>query len=160
MYITKYWKNYIGDTDDSLNLVAYLEDKKKPTISLTEIFTDLGLDKLNGDFTKTTVPLEFTHSNGICMDFHFAIDIVTDLAAILLECKMNDGVNLHDLDPYDTPDFAVCVTTTPEEADLMNKTLQHFIANPLSYDLNELVPEDDMKEMASLCEELRQELFN
>ena len=28
--------------------------------------------------------LEFTHSDGVEMDFHFAIDVVTDLAAILL----------------------------------------------------------------------------
>ena len=27
MYIeNKYWNNYIGDTDDSLNLIAFLED--------------------------------------------------------------------------------------------------------------------------------------
>ena len=29
MYIDKYWDNYIGGSDDSLNLVAFLEDLKK-----------------------------------------------------------------------------------------------------------------------------------
>lgn len=28
MYIkNKYWNNYIGDSDDSLNLIAFLEDQ-------------------------------------------------------------------------------------------------------------------------------------
>ena len=47
--------------------------------------------------------LEFTHSDGVEMDFHFAIDVVTDLAAILLECSVSGGVNLQDLDEYNTP---------------------------------------------------------
>ena len=34
------------------------------------------------------------------MDFHFAIDVVTDLAAILLECSVSGSVNLQDLDVY------------------------------------------------------------
>ncbi len=29
MYIEKYWGSYIGETDDSLNLIAFLEDQKK-----------------------------------------------------------------------------------------------------------------------------------
>lgn len=29
MYITKYWGDYIGGTDDSLNLMEYLAGKQK-----------------------------------------------------------------------------------------------------------------------------------
>lgn len=48
MYIEdKYWNNYIGDTDDSLTLLDYLGDKQKEQILLSEIFSDIGLDKLN-----------------------------------------------------------------------------------------------------------------
>lgn len=158
MYIKEYWGNYIGDTDDSLNLIVYLADKKKKDISLSEIFTDLGLDHLNGVFTETTVPLAFTHSNGTCMDFHYAIDLITDLAALLLESKKSGHVNLHDLDEYDAPDVDVHITATPVEYDLMNKTLKDFAIAPLTYDLSEMVPEEDMKEMAELCDQLRQEL--
>ena len=32
MYIKKYWCNFIGGSDDSLNLVAFLEDQKKEEI--------------------------------------------------------------------------------------------------------------------------------
>ena len=32
MYIDKYWGDFIGGSDDSLNLVAFLEDLKKEEI--------------------------------------------------------------------------------------------------------------------------------
>ena len=38
MYIDKYWGNYIGGSDDSLNLVEFLVDKKEDEISLSEIY--------------------------------------------------------------------------------------------------------------------------
>ena len=100
MYIKKYWGNFIGGSDDSLNLVAFLEDQKKEEIPLSEIFAKIGLDKQNWDFRQTVEYLEFTHSDGVEMDFHFAIDVVTDLAAILLECSVSGSVNLQDLDEY------------------------------------------------------------
>ena len=102
MYIKKYWGNFIGGSDDSLNLVAFLEDQKQEEIPLSEIFAKIGLDKQNWDFRQTVEYLEFTHSNGVEMDFHFASDVVTDLAAILLECSVSGSVNLQDLDEYNT----------------------------------------------------------
>ena len=62
MYIDRYWKNYIGGTDDSLNLIAFLEDQHKEEIPLHEIFYKIGLDKQNWDFHQTVEYLEFTHS--------------------------------------------------------------------------------------------------
>ena len=53
MYIDKYWQNYIGGTDDSLNLIDFLEDQQKEEITLNEIFSKIGLDKQNWDFHKT-----------------------------------------------------------------------------------------------------------
>lgn len=76
MYIeNKYWQNYIGDTDDSLNLIAFLEDQGSNEIAFSEILTD-------------------------------------------------------------------------------------FSNNSLEYDLCELVPQEDILEMAEICENLRQELLN
>ena len=53
MYIKKYWGNFIGGSDDSLNLVAFLEDQKQEEIPLSEIFAKIGLDKQNWDFRQT-----------------------------------------------------------------------------------------------------------
>ena len=159
MYIKKYWGNFIGGSDDSLNLVAFLEDQKKEEIPLSEIFAKIGLDKQNWDFRQTVEYLEFTHSDGVEMDFHFAIDVVTDLAAILLECSVSGSVNLQDLDEYNTPARRVRITATPEEHDAMNKALADFVHAPLEYDLSEMMGEDEITDMAYQVEMLRKELY-
>ena len=159
MYIKKYWGNFIGGSDDSLNLVAFLEDQKKEEIPLSEIFAKIGLDKQNWDFRQTVEYLEFTHSDGVEMDFHFAIDVVTDLAAILLECSVSGSVNLQDLDEYNTPSRRIRITATPEEHDAMNKALADFAQNPLEYDLSEMMNDEEIQEMARDVEALRKELY-
>lgn len=159
MYIKKYWGNFIGGSDDSLNLVAFLEDQKKEEIPLSEIFSKIGLDKQNWDFRQTVEYLEFTHSDGVEMDFHFAIDVVTDLAAILLECSVSGSVNLQDLDEYNTPVRRIRITATPEEHDAMNKSLADFAQNPLEYDISEMMGEDEITDMAYQVEMLRKELY-
>ena len=159
MYIKKYWGNFIGGSDDSLNLVAFLEDQKKEEIPLSEIFSKIGLDKQNWDFRQTVEYLEFTHSDGVEMDFHFAIDVVTDLAAILLECSVSGSVNLQDLDEYNTPARCIRITATPEEHDAMNKALADFVHAPLEYDLSEMMDNEEIQEMARDVEALRKELY-
>ena len=159
MYIKKYWGNFIGGSDDSLNLVAFLEDQKTDEIALNEIFSKIGLDKQNWDFRQTVEYLEFTHSDGVEMDFHFAIDVVTDLAAILLECSVSGSVNLQDLDEYNTPARRIRITATPEEHDAMNKSLADFVHAPLEYDISEMMGEDEITDMAYQVEMLRKELY-
>ena len=159
MYIKKYWGNFIGGSDDSLNLVAFLEDQKKEEIPLSEIFAKIGLDKQNWDFRQTVEYLEFTHSDGVEMDFHFAIDVVTDLAAILLECSISGSVNLQDLDEYNTPARRIRITATPEEHEAMNKALADFAQSPLEYDLSEMMDGEEIQEMARDVEALRKELY-
>ena len=159
MYIKKYWGNFIGGSDDSLNLVAFLVDQKKEEIPLSEIFAKIGLDKQNWDFRQTVEYLEFTHSDGVEMDFHFAIDVVTDLAAILLECSVSGSVNLQDLDEYNTPSRRIRITATPEEHDAMNKSLADFAQNPLEYDLSEMMDDEEIQEMARDVEALRKDLY-
>ena len=159
MYIKKYWDSYIGGSDDSLTLVEFLVDQKKEEIPLGEIFAKIGLDKQNWDFRQTVEYLEFTYSSGVEKDFHFAIDVVTDLAAILLECSVSGSVNLQDLDEYNTPARRIRITATPEEHDAMNKALADFAQNPLEYDLSEMMDEDEIREMARDVEALRKELY-
>lgn len=163
MYITeKYWGNYIGDTDDSLNLTAYLSGKQKEEISLAEIFSDFGLNKLKDDFRQTDFPLAYTDPEGWEIPINYAIDLITDLAALLLECKVNGGIDLCELsgeDPEETAFLKLRITAASKEHDLIDRTLADFAADPLAFDLNEMCPEEDIKEMAALCEELRKELY-
>lgn len=158
----KYWNNYIGDTDDSLTLVEHLAEKQKEEIPLSEIFSDFGLDKLQGEFRQPEIPLTYTDSEGWETDIYYAIDLVTDLAALLLECKVSGSVNLcelfgQDLEQATVPD--VRITATSEEHALMNRVLMDFASEPFAYDLSEMVPKEDMMEMAALCEKMRKELY-
>ena len=45
-----------------------------------------------------------------------------------------------------------------EEKEAINKALTDFVKNPLAYDLHEMVPDEDMREMALDCENIRKEL--
>lgn len=161
MYIeNKYWNNYIGDTDDSLTLIDYLADKGKEEISFSEIFSDTGLDKLNWQFRQKDICLEYKDKTGLVCEFYYAIDLITDLAALLLECKMSGSVNLSELYGSDADTVSpVRITATQEELEKLNLALADFVSNPLTYDLSEMCPEEDMQELANLCEELRTELF-
>ena len=157
MYIEKYWGNYIGGTDDSLTLLDYLTDKQQSEIPLSEIFADTGLYKQDWDFRKTIEWLEYTDQDGISQEFYYAIDLVTDLAALLLECAVNGGVSLGELLDNDNTN-TIRITFTEEEKNAMNKALTDFVQNPLEYDLHEMVPDEDMQAMAQDCENLRKEL--
>ena len=123
MYIIeKYWGNYIGSTDDSLTLLEYLMEKKAE-ISLSEIFTDIGLDKLNWNFRKTEPALGYTTPDGWEYPFYYAIDVVTDLAALMLECKINGDVSLMQLF-YEKEGSVVCISSTQEEKAAIIKCLR------------------------------------
>ena len=138
MYIEKYWGNYIGGTDDSLTLLDYLIDKKKTEITLSEIFVDTGLHRQNWDFC-ISYGLGYIDSEGEEHDFYYAIDLITDLAALLLECVVNGSVSLGEL-LDDENENTVRITFTQEEKMLMDQALTHFVKEPLSYDLHEMVP--------------------
>lgn len=158
MYIEKYWYHYIGGTDDSLTLVDYLCDKGQAELSLSEIFADTGLDRQHGDF-RTSLDLAYTDAEGNCHDFCYAIDLVTDLAALLLESRKSGGVHISDLFDSEDRDLFVKLTAAPEEDQAMNRVLADFFANPLAYDLHEMMDEEDLREMARDCEAVRAELY-
>lgn len=163
MYIEdKYWENYIGDTDDSLTLVEHLAEKQREEIPVGEILSDFGMDKLHGDFRKPDVPLVFVDTEEHEKEIYYAIDLIMDLAALLLECKVSGSVNLCELFGDELEKAVVQdirITASPEEHKQMNEVLMDFAAAPLAYDLSEMVPEEDMLEMAAICEKLRQELY-
>lgn len=163
MYIDhKYWNNYLGSTDDSLILADYLADKQKPELSLKEIFSDTGLDKLDWNFRVTEPGLEYKDREGREHEFYYAVDLITDLAALLLECSVSGKIVLEELSGYalQTAAPAVCITATAEEHKRLDEALWDFAAAPLAYDLSEMCPEEDMLEMAKICEALRKELYH
>ena len=157
MYITKYWGDFIGGSDDSLSLIEFLKGLNKEEITLKEIFTGIGLDRQNMDFRQTVDNLGFINPIGLEIYFNYAIDIVTDLAAILLECKNNEHVNLGELyGNEDEQNRCIRVVVTEEEYTAIKIALEDFVKDPKSYDLYEMIG-DDIIEMAEIVKELRQE---
>lgn len=156
MYIEKYWENYVGGSDDSLTLLEYLEGKEKEQITVGEIFEESGLNHLDS-FQNTDCPLEVP-LDGFEAEIHYAITLITDLAALMLECKVNGSVNISDL-LDDDMDCVISITATEREHELINKALMDFAAEPQAYDLCEMVGEEEIVEMSQVCEEIRKELY-
>ena len=168
MYITeKYWNNYIGDSDDSPTLLEYLASRQESTISLEEIFSDLELDNMGGDFRHSEEPITASINipeagiEDLYIEFYYAINVLLDLAALMLECKVNGSVDLAELSggEIDGSVTEITLTSTPAEEDILQEALSDFAENPLEYDLSEMCDEDEMNEMAELCSDLMDELF-
>lgn len=158
LYLDEIWDEYIFGSDDSMTFVEYLSEKGKEELSLKEIFEDIGLDKLQWNFKESDSLSACVE--GLEVDIQYAIDIILNLAALLLECKVNGNVKLNALwcDEFD-PEESVCITATQEEHQLMNQALKDFVAEPLSYDMSEMLEEDELQELAEICEELRKALY-
>lgn len=161
MYIeNKYWNHYIGESDDSLTLVEYLAGKEKKEIQVGEIFADFGVEKLQGEFKNPELSLVFTDEEGWEMDIRYAIDLITDLAALLLECKVNETVDLCELfEEAETSVPQIRIIADSKEHDLIHKVLTEFVSDPLAFDLSGMCSEEEMLEMAEICGELKQELY-
>ena len=162
MYIEKYWGDYIGGTDDSLTLTDYLAKKNRKEIALSEIFSDFGADTLFGGFRQTSPPLVFTDPEGWEMGIECAIDLVSDLAALLLECKVNGSVDLLELDEtleLDEEDSVIRIAATDKEYGQIDKILADFAESPMAYDICEVDTEDSVRALAAVCRKLREELF-
>lgn len=159
MYITeKYWGEYLGGTDDSLTLLDYLAAKGKEEIPLGEIFADFGAEKLEGDFQRPGESLVYETGEGYEMAIDCAVDFITDLAALLLECKVSGGLDTGALE-LDTDLAVIRIPAGEKELAVVRDALDAFTADPLGCSLADVVPEEDLRKMAALCGQLRGELF-
>ena len=162
MYIEKFWGDLIGGSDDSLTLTAYLAQKHKKQITLEEIFSDFGAETLFGDYRNTVPPLAYVNPEGWEMALGCAINLVSDLAALLLESEKSGFIDLTELDDtldIEPPDAKLQIVATPREAQQIDAILADFAASPEVFDISEFVDEETLQELASQCEALRGELF-
>lgn len=157
----KYWNHYIGDSDDSLSLIEYLADKKRKKIKLKDVFSDLGFDRDDFDFRNPKDSIAVSMRDGVEIDFRYAIQVLCDLAAILLECRRNGSVDLQELSggALEKDKVPVALISTGEEDKLLLEVLADFCKAPMDFDLSEMCAKEEMEEMAAICEELREELL-
>ena len=128
---------------------------------MTEIFTDFGLEKLCGNFRNPDVPLVYESLDGWETELHYPTVLLSDLAALLLECKVSGSIPLCELlgEDSETVVPALRITAFAEDYKLLNKVLSDFAAAPHSYDFSEIIPEEVLPETAALCDALRKELY-
>lgn len=162
MYIESYWGELIGGSDDSLTLTAYLAEKQLKQITLEEIFSDFGAETLFGDYRSTVPPLCYVNPEGWEMALGCAIDLIADLAALLLESEKSGYIDLTELDDtleIEPSDARIQILSTPREAQQMHTILADFAAAPEAFDISEFCDEEELQELAAQCEVLRKELF-
>ena len=175
MYIEKYGTNCLTGGDDSLTLMDYLASRRKAEISFAEIFDDFGLEELHGDFQQadslTVVLYDWEDVDEMEVELYYAIDLIADLASLLLECRVNGNVVLSDVlsCAFETDEEEIeklwgnyhcklCITATPEEYELIDKSLKEFVAAPLENNLSDMMSEEEMQDMAAACEAIRKDL--
>lgn len=162
MYLAeKNWDEMIGGSEDSMTLGEYLADKGKRKISLKEIFEDFGFNDPGMDFKTGEEPITVTFKSGIEPEIYYAIDVMIDLAGILLECKVNGKIDLSEFlgMDLDMDDSNITVTSSAAEEELMKNVLTDFSEDPMGFSLSEMCEEDEMQELSDLCRELLKELF-
>ncbi len=150
MYIEKYWGDYIGGSDDSMTLMEYLAAKPLE-LTIGEIFSDIGF---SGNAQTESLAVEI---DGFEVEFQSAVSVIADLAALLLECKVNGGVDLSEL--WEELEGTLTLTATSAEHDIINAALKGFAKSPMDYDISEMMDEEELQEMAEQCSKLRHELY-
>lgn len=165
MYIERWWGEYIGGTDDTCTLIDYFVNREFelgiPTeINVKNIFQDFQLNNAREiKDLRQTKDIYFIREKGFFQDIGCVINLLMDITAIILECQKNGKVHLTDLaGGIMDKNAVISLKVEKEELTLLRGILDDFIHHPLSYDLAEFCPEDDMREIAKQCKEIITEL--
>ncbi|MFC4804816.1 imm68 putative immunity domain-containing protein [Filifactor villosus] len=160
MYIDKWWGEYLGESEDSYTLIDYFNEGEEKDYPLSKIFRDFYLEEqiAKGSF-RTTADIRYMSADGVhYSEIDIVINLMTDIAAILLECLHNEEVSLKDLNDGIGKKKKIRVTPTPGEFDCLLEVLEDFASSYMDYELAELCDEETMKEIAGQCFEIAQEL--
>lgn len=163
MYISKWWGNMIGGSDDSLCLVDYFEYRAFSLVPLSTVLHELMLDQYLGKTTLQESKEMFfviTYPDGRSMevDFDISIDPVIDLCALLVEQIHSGSICTLDLVPSSKEPVTFKIALEKQPLKMLLDELTLFCREPLSYDLAEMVPEDHMMELAEMCQGIADEL--
>ncbi len=159
MYIEKWWGNYMGGSDDSLTLLDYLEEKGKDTYTLSEILSDFNIHFTDVETFRGTPRVYYVDSMRVECDIIYVISIMQDLSLFVLESYKIGEVSLSALKGYGNGK-SFKVTCDINELKLLVSVLTDFANNPLRYELSDMVPDEDMLEIADECREIVEELTN
>ena len=77
-----------------------------------------------------------------------------------MECKKNNSVDLQELSGgiLEADKVSVSLTSTDAEEKVLLEILDDFCKSPMDYNLREMCEKDELEEMSSICNNLRNEL--
>ena len=170
MHIDKWWKN-VGGSDESLLLLDYFKANKQETYALKKVLEDLHLFESLG--TNSLAGAEaycyfdsIVNGRKVCCEFHFAIDAVINLCAILCESLYSGKVSINDLWENlfgrKSTEEDLIFELLAEESDvrLLANEIKLLIENPQSYEITDMMLEDETPVWVDGCKELYNDLIS
>lgn len=152
MMIDRYWGRFFGATPDSAILLEYL-DLKDEVVTATEIFADLGLDQLSGNFTEAHLD---TTVLGRQYHFDSAFQVILDLSVLILESKQAGCFNLARVGGARSRMMRIDIAA--KENTQITQALKYFALMPEEHVIAQELDDDELFELGDLCEELRAQL--
>lgn len=157
-YIGKYWEKSIGGSDEAMLFIDYLAAKDKPVLAVRDILEETGINRLNGNLRHVEDSVALPLGGGMeAAEVHYPIEIVTVLAALMLECRVSGSVNYNDLDST-REKKELKLFYGAEELKKVKEMLSDYVRNPKEYDIYELMLEDEAKEVLAGVSSLLGEL--
>lgn len=152
-----WWGDFAGETDDSLLLLDYLEQKgaTAESIKLSEVFADLHMTEDLKNRTIATSDLYWIDED-FEPHFNIGIDVVIDLSVIVLEALEQGEISLSDFDKDYGSSFQI--KSTSVELNYLAEALNDFVQDPLSHDVGELLSEEDLASLCKQCVEIVQKI--
>lgn len=157
MYIDKWWYHFIGGTDDSLTLLDYFEETEDIEYPFGKLLKDFNINSNDLAFYRSSPIVFYTDNAGYEHDIYYVIDLIQDLSVLVLESYKNGTIKLSDLTKIEHKKVFK-ISCNKEELELLVKILIDFAEAPLTYEIAEMVAENDMLEIAPQCAEITEEL--
>jgi len=162
LVILRWWggDGTLGQADDSLLLLDYFGTASARSLPLNIVLRDLHLWEPLEAQDLASADAYFVSKPGFEPHFDIAVGMVLDLAAIVLECAVNDAVSFRALDPSSAYPGTIEVVTTGSADGLLLLLggLDWFAVNPQSTELADLLSADELSASAQAAIEIAAEL--
>jgi hypothetical protein len=164
VHIDGWWKN-VGGSDDSLLLLDYFKANKQETYSLKKVLEDLHLYELLGTNSLTGAEAccyfdSVIDGRKVRCEFHFAIEAVINLCAILCESLYSKKVSMNDLleslfsQKSTEEDFTFELLAEENDIRLIANEIKLLIENLQSYEIIDMMLEDEIPVWVDGCKEM------
>ena len=161
MFISKWWGEYFGGTDDGMVLTDYFAKGETAQYTLAGILSDFNVstqESFDGFRSTDNKDIRYIIEDKFHADIDLAINLLLYLAIITLESLKSGSVPLAALTDCDSHNKQFAISVDKDTLGYLVNILKDFCENHLEYDLAEMCDEETMSEIASQCKEVVSEL--